>query len=117
MNRNSMYYSFQINGDENRMGGGESSINSVERREGGKGGRGRKREHWDQREGDLPKGTQQVRGQARTKVLFPQNRMPPPLSPQADYRSRSPNPAFPASAQEARGEVYDGNALINRRKE
>lgn len=36
-----MYYSFQINGDENRMGGGESSINSVERREGGKG---RKRE-------------------------------------------------------------------------
>lgn len=73
-----MYYSFQINGDENRMGGGESSINSVERREGGKGGRGRKREHWDQREGDLPKGTQQVRGQARTKVLFPQNRTPLP---------------------------------------
>lgn len=72
-----MYYSFQINGDENRMGGGESSINSVERREGEKGGRGRKREHWDQRKGDLPKGMQQVRGQARTKVLFPQNRMPP----------------------------------------
>lgn len=34
-----MYYSFQINGDENRMGGGESSINSVERRKGEKGGR------------------------------------------------------------------------------
>lgn len=57
--------------------GGESSINTIERRKGEKGGRGRKREHWDQREGDLPKGTQQVRGQARTKVLFPQNRTPP----------------------------------------
>lgn len=66
--------------------------------------------------GTCPRARSKLEVRRGLRCSFPKT-ICPPLSPQADYRSRSPNPAFPASAQEARGEVYDRNALINRRKE
>lgn len=96
-----MCYSFQINREKIEWGGGRlQSIKMKERRvrrekgwEDGREGR-RERENWDQRARYFPKVTQQVRGKARTRVLFPQNPAAS-LSPHGDYQSRNLNPAFP----------------------
>lgn len=95
---------------------GKVSINKIERRKGREGGRGKT---GIREQGTCPKVTQQVRGKARTKALFPQNSAASPRL-RGGYQSRNLHSALPRAPLQPRKHMerrMTRNALINRHKE